>query len=676
MFVILQDTFTILQLMKILFTTLFSLLFITANAGVIIVTNTNDAGAGSLRQAVNDANANDTIRFDPLLINGGDATLTLVSEITFDKSLVIIGLYNSSDTLYISGNNVTRHFNITDAGNVTLDSLVLINGSSSGNGGAISIEESDTLFIKNSIIKDNRAVDYGGGISYYSTFSPTSPAIVFVTNSVISDNTAGDSGGGIFSMAASSTSSILVFNSTIDGNVANANYGGGMYSRSNTHPSSVQIENSTVSNNKATNSGGGIHTSSSSSSSSVLISKSTISGNEAESSGGGILSSSSSVSFSSVIIESSTISQNIAVNGDGGGICANASDSSYVSILNSTLIENVVDEFGNGGGIYAYAFSNASVLEVSSSIIWTNGTSNIVNGGGAPSFTSHGFNIFSNSPIGVTSSDSVNVSIASLSLQPLAFNGGTTKTMLPNANSIAIDAGNPLDISDAQNRTIVGRRDIGAAERSCSVILNETKIACGSFTWRNGITYTSDTSDVLFEKIGVAAGGCDSLYSLNLTIHTVDVAITQNGNNLSANETGATYQWIDCNDNNAVITDETNQTFTATENGSYAVIVSKNGCSDTSACLTINNVGFTNSNEIIGVNIFPNPTKDEVTIRIENIQNGHYSFELMDASGRIISSQLISENSTNLNLSNYQAGVYVIRIMNGNMQSVQRIIKK
>ena len=114
--------------MKIFY--LFILCFFTfgASATTIIVTNTSNSGSNSLRQAVLDASVSDTIRFDPSLLSGGSATLTLTSEIVFSKSLVIKGVYNSSDTLYISGGNTNRHFNISNAGNVTLDSMFLVNG--------------------------------------------------------------------------------------------------------------------------------------------------------------------------------------------------------------------------------------------------------------------------------------------------------------------------------------------------------------------------------------------------------------------------------------------------------------------------------------------------------------------------------------------------------------------
>ena len=88
------------------------------------------------------------------------------------------------------------------------------------------------------------------------------------------------------------------------------------------------------------------------------------------------------------------------------------------------------------------------------------------------------------------------------------------------------------------------------------------------------------------------------------SFYEVDVSVTQNGITLLANATDAVYQWLNCNDEFSIITKETNQLFTATQNGSYAVQVTQSNCVDTSACFSVTNVGIlenTFSNENVGV---------------------------------------------------------------------------
>lgn len=58
-------------------------------ANVITVTNTNDSGPGSLRQALADANDGDTINFDPAL--NGQTILLTTAELAIAKNVTISG---------------------------------------------------------------------------------------------------------------------------------------------------------------------------------------------------------------------------------------------------------------------------------------------------------------------------------------------------------------------------------------------------------------------------------------------------------------------------------------------------------------------------------------------------------------------------------------------------------
>ena len=88
------------------------------------------------------------------------------------------------------------------------------------------------------------------------------------------------------------------------------------------------------------------------------------------------------------------------------------------------------------------------------------------------------------------------------------------------------------------------------------------------------------------------AAGFDSVITVNLTIRRADASLTQNQSVLTANASGAAYQWIRCDDGNTPMEGETQQTFTATAEGNYAVIVTQNGCIDTSACLSVDITGL------------------------------------------------------------------------------------
>lgn len=113
--------------------------------------------------------------------------------------------------------------------------------------------------------------------------------------------------------------------------------------------------------------------------------------------------------------------------------------------------------------------------------------------------------------------------------------------------------------------------------------------ACGSYTWIDGNTYTADNNTATFLSSTVA--GCDSTIQLNLYILALpDNSVSQNGTTLTADQVGATYQWIDC-DNNTAIAGETGQTYTPLLTGNYAVEVTLNACTSTSSCFLVDYTG-------------------------------------------------------------------------------------
>ena len=128
---------------------------------------------------------------------------------------------------------------------------------------------------------------------------------------------------------------------------------------------------------------------------------------------------------------------------------------------------------------------------------------------------------------------------------------------------------------------------------SNSVNGTDTQTACGSYTWIDGNTYTTTNNTAIFNIPGGAVNGCDSIISLDLTINPIpNNDVSQNDNTLTATQTVASYQWVDCDNENAIIIGEINQSFTTTSTGNYAVIVTINECGITSECSLIDFIGL------------------------------------------------------------------------------------
>lgn len=135
---------------------------------------------------------------------------------------------------------------------------------------------------------------------------------------------------------------------------------------------------------------------------------------------------------------------------------------------------------------------------------------------------------------------------------------------------------------------------------------------CDNFSWIDGNTYYESTDTPTF--VLKNANGCDSTVQLHLTIDTIDVGVTVDGAQLTATAVDATYQWIDCKDQ-ALVVAATNKTYKATKSGDYAVVVSKDGCSDTSECISVQMASIAQL-LLEKIKIFPNPSDGEMVVDI------------------------------------------------------------
>ncbi len=418
----------------------------SAYADIITVTNTNDSGPGSLRQALADANDGDTINFD-VSLKGQTIALTS-GELVIDKSITITG--PGSDQLAVGVENFQytfRIFHVMASPTVTIEGLTI--GPSLYFYGCGIQNDQATLTINNCAVTGNDGLDSGAGISNGGTLT--------INNSSITGNGLEYQGAGA---GISSTGTLIINNSIISGNLSGKGQtdGGGIYSSG-----MLEITNSTIDGNSVGGSGGGIYNVGA-----ATITSSTISGNF---SGGGYPGPQTGPGFGGGIwnggtltISNSTISGNSALTidqapGCGGGI----GNSGSLQIANSTISGN---SSANGGAIC----NEAVPLEIANSILNAGDVGqNIFNDGGT--ITSLGYNLSSdngggylNGPGDQTNTDPI--------LGALQDNGGPTQTHRPYPQSPAIDAGDPSftpppfydQRGTGFDRVVNGRIDIGSFE--------------------------------------------------------------------------------------------------------------------------------------------------------------------------------------------------------------------
>lgn len=427
-----------------------------ADAATFTVTNLNDNGAGSLRQAIVDANnaaGADAVTFQAGLT--GTIALT-TGQLYISDSVDIQG--PGSAVLTVSGNNASRVFYLYNSDaliDVSISGLTITGGSANIGAGIVDFDENLTL--DHVAITGNQASNNGGGLwAIGSDYSLT------IRDSAVSGNTASTDGGGVY--LYDSGGPILIQRTTISNNQAVNGSGGGIYLYG--PDDDVTIEDSTISGNTAAIAGGGVYLYDTDGGA-VTLRGTTISGNDAAY-GGGLFSNSTD---DPIVIQSSTISGNQATVGPGGGIFLYSFYDSF-TIEHSTIAGN--SSADAGGGLFTYtgpvtvdhtiladntgskgnedvATAGDGSIDLSFSLVEAPGTANITDNGG---------NVLNQDP----------------QLGPLQDNGGPTQTQKPAGTSPAVNAGDPAftppPSTDQRGlpRVAGGRIDIGAVEINAGTI--------------------------------------------------------------------------------------------------------------------------------------------------------------------------------------------------------------
>lgn len=150
---------------------------------------------------------------------------------------------------------------------------------------------------------------------------------------------------------------------------------------------------------------------------------------------------------------------------------------------------------------------------------------------------------------------------------------------------------------------------------------------------------------------------------------TATVTATIDGVTLTSDIAGDSYQWINCNGNSPII-GATDANYTATANGSYAVIVTDGTCVDTSACASVTTV----SAETLVVDklkLFPNPTHDgHFNLTFDGVIHG---ITVMDVTGREIPVE-VNLQAGSVDASNLNNGKYLVRIETNKGTKITEII--
>ncbi|MEZ5424687.1 MAG: choice-of-anchor Q domain-containing protein [Pyrinomonadaceae bacterium] len=338
-----------------------------AKAANLVVMNTNDSGAGSLRAAITTANSNgqaDTITFDASVF-GTLQTITLTSgELTIGadgtnpgRALTITG--PGRDLLTISGGNSSRIF-LADLFTVSsISGMTLTGGNGTGGvstvqgrGGAVYLRSCNSVTLNDLLITDNAAANQGGGMGGENVRTFRMSDSVVSLNSV-NGTTGGPAGGGLYlNFLAQAASDSKLSNVEVSSNTSNSSNTGAFISSNK-----LEIADSVFDSNTYNGSGGGGRGGLDVSANDGRVRDTSITGNNSRGNGGGLTVSTSGGDGVLILERLRVVGNTVLEGGDGGGIFRNGSSGKIVLkeslVAGNTSAPNSVPTGGDGAGIYS-----------------------------------------------------------------------------------------------------------------------------------------------------------------------------------------------------------------------------------------------------------------------------------------------------------------------------------
>ncbi|MGQ3232466.1 MAG: T9SS type A sorting domain-containing protein, partial [Flavobacterium sp.] len=230
-------------------------------------------------------------------------------------------------------------------------------------------------------------------------------------------------------------------------------------------------------------------------------------------------------------------------------------------------------------------------------------------------------------------------------------NTTTTYTFTPNAGQCASTATMTVSVN---NNVTPSFTQIAAICPGGSFTLPTVSNNGITGTWSPAVNNNTTTTYTFTPN----PGQCASTATMTVAVNNVNAGVTVTGAMITATLSGASYQWINCNDGQQ-IDGATAPSFTATANGSYAVIVTHNGCQATSQCITITDLG-NETFEHKGWKVYPNPVIEQLFIETDDAAD----IVITDMTGKTVGIQTLVPGTNVVNTASLSAGMYFITSAN------------
>lgn len=194
------------------------------------------------------------------------------------------------------------------------------------------------------------------------------------------------------------------------------------------------------------------------------------------------------------------------------------------------------------------------------------------------------------------------------------------------------------------------------------------EMTCDSYTSPSG-KYTWNTTGTYYDTLS-NANGCFDFITVNLTVVEIDLSVVDVGFGLMANEAGQMYQWLDCWVDLMPIPGAISQRLFPQRIGRFAVEITKNGCRDTSACISLMGVGIAQHTFETTIQLFPNPNSGTFSLDLRKAYPS-VTVHVFDLTGKeVFVEQYSNRSKLEIQIEALAQGSYTVSVTSDDRRAV------
>lgn len=200
----------------------------------------------------------------------------------------------------------------------------------------------------------------------------------------------------------------------------------------------------------------------------------------------------------------------------------------------------------------------------------------------------------------------------------------------------------------------------------------------------NSATFTTSTltngqvvTCILTSNASCASPATATSTGITMTVNPIPPTpvISQAGSVLTSGSATGNQWYLNGN----LISGAINQVYTVTQNGSYTVVVTINGCSSVpSAPVVMSTVGIGQSASTAIFSVYPNPNDGNFTVSFNAENRSNYILELKNGLGQIVYREVLNDltgtYSKQLNITEYGRGIYFVSLINLKTEVIKKMM--